>query len=53
VEFNTPIRGYLPGSLQFHTMPNGGWVTTKPDPTTGTVRVTFDLSGESALFQTA
>lgn len=47
----TPIRAYLPGGFKFHTVPNGGWVTTKPDPTTGTVRVTFDLSGESAVFQ--
>ena len=47
----TPIRANLPAELQFHTVPGGGWVLPpKPDKTTGTVRVTIDLSGEQTVF---
>jgi len=46
----TPIRAYLPGNMQFHTVTGGGWITTKTDKTTGTVRVTVDLSGEQSVF---
>ena len=46
----TPVRANLPGNLQFTDVHNGGWVTTKPDQATGTVRVTVDLSGEQTVF---
>jgi hypothetical protein len=47
----TPARLNLPGDYEPSDVPSGGWITTKPDPTTGTVRVTLDLSGESTVFQ--